>query len=165
MRIGHVMGIVISGMTWLAIGVLLTFKGLMLTVYSVCFFNEGSYPLVSVFNRLFGHLERSGICLIFLAMIIGMLKGRFVLAKTVNRFVKRILLIPSPLKLYNLFSWRYLVLIGCMMCLGIGLKFLPISKDIRGFIDLAIGSALINGAFLYFKQASMLRLEFLRKKK
>lgn len=165
MRVGHVAGIVISGSIWLIMGSLLTFKGLFLIVGAVLAFQTSAHPFMAFLNQFFQHLERSGTFIVFLAIIIGMIKGRVVLAKTINKFVKRILLIPSPLKLKDLFPWRYLVLIGSMMSMGMLLRFLPVPKDIKGFIDLAIGSALINGAFLYFKQASMLRVEFSRKKK
>lgn len=165
MRVGHVAGIIISGVVWLAIGCLLTFKGVFLAVGSILSFQATSHPLVAFFNQFFQHIERSVTCLVFIAIVVGMIKGRFVLAKTVNRFVKRILLIPSPLGFKDLFPWQYLMLIGSMMCIGMLLRFLPISRDIKAFIDLAVGSALINGAFLYFKQASMLKVEFSRKKK
>lgn len=165
MRVGHITGIVISGTVWFIIGCLLTFKGLFLIVSSILAFQVELHPLVAFFNQFFQHLERSGTCLVFVAIVIGMIKGRFVLAKTVNKFVKRILLTPSPLKFKDLFPPRYLILIGSMMCIGMFLRFLPVPKDIKAFIDLAIGSALINGAFLYFKQASMLKVEFSRKKK
>ena len=165
MRVGHIAGIVISGSVWLVMGCLLTFKGLFLAVGSILSFQVAEHPLVAFFNYFFAHIERSGTCLVFVAIIVGMIKGRFVLAKTVNRFVKRIVLTPSPLKFKDLFPWRYLMLIGSMMCIGMLLRFLPIPKDVKAFIDLAIGSALINGAFLYFKQASMLKMEFARKKK
>jgi hypothetical protein len=40
-----------------------------------------------------------------------------------------------------------------MMMLGMIFRYLPIPIDVRGFIDLAIGSALMNGAMLYFRAA------------
>lgn len=165
MRVGHIAGILISGSVWLAIGCLLTFKGLFFTVTSILTFQQMGHPLMGFLYHFFQHVERSATCLVFVAVFLGMLKGRFVLAKTVKKFVKRILLIPSPLKFRDLFPWRYLLLIACMMSLGMILKILPLTSDVRAFIDLAIGSALINGAFLYFKHASMLKAELSRKKK
>jgi hypothetical protein len=75
------------------------------------------------------------------------------------------MMISHPLHLKDLFPLSYLAIIGSMMMLGMLLKFLPISHDIRGFIDLAVGSALINGAFLYFKQAILLKAEIIRRKR
>ncbi len=40
-----------------------------------------------------------------------------------------------------------------MMGIGVVFRFLPISHEIRGCVDIAIGSALIQGAFLYFLSA------------
>jgi hypothetical protein len=38
-----------------------------------------------------------------------------------------------------------------MVLLGLVIRFLPIPIDARGLVDVAIGSALINGAMLYFR--------------
>lgn len=165
MRIGHVKGIVISGVVWLSVGGLLTYKGLVLLSGVVLFSHSGGNPLMNILYPIFRTVERSGMGLVLIAILLGQLKGSFVLAKTVKRFVKRILLIPSPIRIQDLFPWRYLLLIGAMMSLGMLLRFLSIPKDIKAFIDLTIGSALMSGAFLYFKQASMLKLELAKRKK
>ena len=165
MRVGHIAGVVIAGSVWFIIGCLLTFKGLFLTVTSMISFQKGGHPLMDWLYQFFHHVEKSATCLVFVAVFLGMLKGRFVLAKTVKKFVARILLIPSPLSFKDLFPGRYVILIASMMSLGMLLKVLPITDDVRAFIDLGVGSALINGAFLYFKRASMLKIEHLRKKK
>ncbi len=165
MRIGHIAGIVISGCVWLGIGCLLTFKGLFLIALAMIADLGSSYPLVNLCTKLFRESERSILFLVFLAVILGLIKGRFVLANTVKRTVKRLLLIPSPLKIQYLFPWSYVILVIGMMSLGMSLKYLPIPKDVRGFIDIAVGSALINGAFIYFKHATLLKIELARRKK
>lgn len=165
MRIGHIAGIMISGMIWLLIGGLLTYKGLVLITGVIVNVQQGQYPLMNLLGQFFQNVERSGMCIVFIAILLGQIKGSFVLAKTVKRFVKRILLIPSPIHIKDLFPWRYLILIASMMSLGMLLRFLPIPRDVKAFIDLIIGSALISGAFLYFKQASMLKLELSKRKK
>jgi hypothetical protein len=50
------------------------------------------------------------------------------------------------------YDQKYWILLCLMMMLGMMFRFLPIAVDIRGGIDVAIGSALINGAMLYFRQ-------------
>ena len=40
-----------------------------------------------------------------------------------------------------------------MMGIGMIFKYLPLSVDIKGFIDFTIGAALINGAMLYIREA------------
>lgn len=165
MRIGHIAGIMISGAIWLLIGVLLTYKGVVLLAGAVVMFSQTQGPLMSFLHHLFHHVERSGMILVFAAIVVGQLKGTFVLAKTVKKSVKRLLLIPSPIHLKDLFPWKYLMLIGLMMGLGITLRVLSIPSDVKAFIDLAVGSALISGAFLYFRQASILKMEFSKRKK
>lgn len=165
MRVGPIRAIVISGAIWLVIGGMLTYKGLVLLARSVATFAHNPGPLMKGLYQLFQNVERSGMILVFTAILLGQLKGTFILAKSVKRFIKRILLIPSPIPLKALFPWNYLALVGGMMALGIALRISSIPTDIKAFIDLAVGSALISGAFLYFRQASMLKMEFSKRKK
>jgi hypothetical protein len=162
MRIGHVAGIFVSGILWLIIGCFLTFKGVVFLGLTIL--SEKMDPLMQLLMKISSNRERAGLVLIFSALVIGLFKGRVVLAKTVMRQVKRLMGISHPLHLKDLFPLSYLAIIGSMMMLGMLLKFLPITHDIRGFIDLAVGSALINGAFLYFKQAILLKAEIVRRK-
>lgn len=163
MRIGHVAGICFSGSLWLMIGCFLTFKGVVFLGLTIM--SEKIDPLMGLFMHFSPTKERAGLVLIFSALVVGLFKGRVVLSRTVMRQVKRILMISYPLHLKDLFPLSYLAIIFGMMLLGMALKFLPISQDIRGFVDLAVGSALINGAFLYFKQALLLKAEIIRRKK
>ena len=124
----HRVWIAISGFIWFFIGSMLLYKGLRL-------------------------LEGSAIAsqLIALGLLIGFFKGRFVLSKTVKRVVARIKELPLPIRLKDAYAKSYWILIGSMMALGMVFRFLPISTDIRGTIDITIGSALMNGAMLYFR--------------
>ena len=163
MRIGHIAGICFSGALWLIIGCFLTFKGIVFLGLTIV--SEKAGPLMNVFMQMSSTRERAGMLLIFSALVLGLFKGRVVLARTVMRQVKRLLMLPHPLHIKDLFPLSYLAIILSMMLLGMSLKFLPISQDIRGFVDLAVGSALINGAFLYFKQALLLKAEIIRRKR
>jgi hypothetical protein len=163
MRIGYISGIIISGMIWLAIGCMLTFKGVFLLGSAII--STEKYWLIETLTRLCKNRDQATMFLVFIPVFIGILKGRLVLSKSVEKFVKRLLLKPSPIHLKDLFSRNYLILIFSMMMLGVLIRFSPISIDIRGCIDLAIGSALVNGAFLYFKQAFFLKAEIARRKK
>ncbi|HEY4255173.1 MAG TPA: hypothetical protein VGM34_02370, partial [Chlamydiales bacterium] len=84
-------------------------------------------------------------------LLVGFIKGRFVLSKTVQRIVKHIASAPEPISFRNVYPKSYLLLLASMMCLGFVLRFVPI--EWRGFIDIAVGSALMNGAMLYFRAA------------
>ena len=164
-RIGHVLGIVISGCVWLFVGALLTVRGLFFIVGAMLIGSYEKSPLLKFFQKFFQDPEKSLLFLVFFAVMLGFLKGRFVLARSVRRAVKRLMLLPGPLKLQELFPGSYLLVMGAMMGLGILFKYLPLAKDIRGFIDIAVGSALVNGAFIYFKHAQLLKAEFLKRKK
>jgi hypothetical protein len=47
----------------------------------------------------------------------------------------------------------YIAIIASMMFMGMAMRFVPISADIKGIVDVAVGSALINGAMQYFRLA------------
>lgn len=141
--------IAISGFIWLAAGFSLLYKGLH-------FISDGtrlSNTLCFRFQEFFGSPERTGTALIAAALFVGFLKGRFVLNKTVRRVSLRILSLPLPIRFGSVYAPSYWIVIGSMMGLGMAMRFLPIPIDARGFIDVAIGSALINGAMLYFRAA------------
>ena len=128
--------IVISGCLWLGIGIFLLTKGLQLLVFS------GS---------------KNALLLLSIAMVIGFVKGRFVLSKTVHRVTTRILSLPAPIKVKQVYGIGYCLLILSMIALGISMRWLPIPLEARGAIDIAIGSALFNGSILYFRKASALQ--------
>lgn len=115
--------ILLSGALWLAIGIFLLYKGLYLI--------PGSSTLIAV------------------GLLVGFLKGRLILPKSVRRIVARIQALPEPISLKQLYPPSYWILIGSMVGLGLAARLLP--NDIRGFIDIAIGAALMNGAMFYFR--------------
>jgi len=145
----HRTWIAISGFLWLAVGGGLLFKGLYLisdgtiSTNSLCFQMKG----------LFGSPHQSGTALIAAGLLVGFIKGRFILSKTVKRVALRISSLPLPIRVSSVYAPSYFILIGAMIALGMTLRFLPIPIDLRGFIDTAVGSALINGAMLYFRAA------------
>jgi hypothetical protein len=115
---------------WLSIGLLLLYKGV------VCF-RETSSTTATIWCGC--------------ALFVGFLKGRFIFTKTVGRITRRIHSLPSPISFRTVYPPAYWILIGSMMGLGMAMKHLPISLDIRGFVDVAVGSALMNGSLLYFR--------------
>lgn len=147
MKLKHIHAILLSGTTWLLIGFFLLFKGLHYTLFAAVF-QVDSAPLL----RLFSAPEKGALSLIALGIAIGFAKGRFVLSKTVHRVVTRILSHPEPIPLKKVYTKGYLLLIGLMMGIGMGLRFSPVPFDVRGVIDVAVGSALVIGALLYFQK-------------
>lgn len=159
MKLSHVKLIMISGLVWFGIGVYLLQLGLNLILKGVhspdLSLNE--YPLLRSISPYTGTLETAVVVLVVLALFIGYFKGRYVLGKSAKRGVNRILSFSNPAPLVNLYSGKYYLLLGGMVALGISIKYLGLSNDVRGFIDAIIGSALINGAMIYFRLAQVAR--------
>lgn len=112
----------ISGIIWLSIGAFLFYKGMFLTKSLL----------------LFG-----------LALFLGCLKGELILQKTAKRIVGQICSLSSPISFKKVYPLSYWLLILSMVALGFLCRYLP--DEVRGFIDIAIGSALMYGARLYFR--------------
>jgi hypothetical protein len=148
MKIKHTHAIILSGLTWVLIGSFLLFKGLHYILFATVFQADTS-PLLSLFSKK----ENGTMILIAMGIAIGYAKGKFVFPRTVQRVVKRILSQDEPIQLKNLYSKGYLLLIGSMICLGMAMRFSSIPFDVRGVIDTGVGSALVVGSLLYFKQA------------
>lgn len=145
--------IAFSGFTWLFMGSFLIYKGVKLLGDSLLESNSLSVR----FQDTLGSPYQTATLLIGVGLIIGLLKGRFVLSKTVGRVVCRIVSLPLPVRFKDVYAPSYLALIGSMMALGMGFKYLPIPMDLKGAIDIAIGSALINGAMIYFRVAQSMK--------
>lgn len=112
---------------------------------------DGSFSIIAFFTSFSLSVPESQKLAIVLAMAIGFLKGRTVLKKSVNRQVARLSKLPERASIFSTFSPAFYILIGGMMTLGMSLRFAPIFYDTRGFIDLAVGFALINGAMHYMR--------------
>lgn len=153
-RFRHKTLIMISGMIWFAIGIYLLPLGLNFIVTSAqtsLSLPENTFPLLSFLEGWIGGLEQAAIVVVALGLLMGFFKGRYVLSKSVNRLVKRIRSLPEPTPITSIYGPAYYILLGSMMMIGIGIKYLGVPYDIRGMIDVTIGAALINGAMLYFR--------------
>lgn len=102
-----------------------------------------------------GTPQKTAAFFIATGLLIGFFKARFVLIKTVRRVVARIAALPLPIPFKQVYGPTYWILLGSMMALGMVFRFLPIPIDVRGTIDVAIGSALLNGALFYFRAARL----------
>lgn len=156
-KVGHTMLIFVSGLVWLAVGCFLLPLGLNFIVESILSENLRTqpHPILNFLAPYAGGVEQAVLTLIALALLIGFMKGRYVFAKTVQRSVSRILSLPNPVSLSKIYTPQYYLLLGSMVLLGVLVRFLPL--DVRGAVDVIIGSALINGAMLYFRQAWAVR--------
>ncbi len=153
MKLSHTKLIVLSGLIWFAIGVYLLQLGLGLLLGTLHAGADVPTPLIHTLSPWIVTAQTAVLGLILLGLFIGYFKGRYVLGKSAKRGVSRILSFPSPVPLSKIYSLKYYLLLGLMVGLGVSIKFLGIHNDIRGFIDVAIGAALINGAAIYFQCA------------
>lgn len=155
-KLSHTKMVFISGLIWFTVGVYLLQMGIKLLlsgVHSTPNATAGNYPLLHFLENHLGNIEFAAILLLACALLIGYFKGRYVLGKSARRGVDRILSFPNPMKLTDLYSAKYYILLGTMVFLGISLKHVGLNHDVRGWIDVVIGSALINGALVYFHSA------------
>jgi uncharacterized membrane protein len=149
-----------SGVIWFVVGVFLLFLGVKLVVFSI---EEGAAhsPLLSKLYAIFKSREYAALILVTGGLFLGFIKGRFVLSKTARRVVDRICALSDPIRFFDVYSGWYLALIACMMLLGMGLRWMHVPSDLRGSIDIAVGSALMNGAMFYFRAILKKRKEYL----
>ena len=153
MKISHKLAVRIYGALWFGVGLMLMFKAIPLIVGAAA---KKDLPLIKGFQSLVGNAEQAALILVVMGLILGMLKGKTVLAKAAKKSVDRVKTFANPMPLSRLFSLRYFLILFVMMALGMGLKVFHLAEDIHGLIDLAVGSALIQGAVAYFRMGSLM---------
>lgn len=158
MKVSHFTLVVLSGLVWMGIGVWLLSLGINILVNSTLHeqaLTPAYKPIIEFFSSLVSSKESAVLILVAICLFVGYMKGRYVLGKSAAKGVSRILAFPNPTHLKNIYSKKYYILLGSMVFLGILVKYT--TPDIRGAIDVIIGSALINGAMVYFRYAYGLR--------
>lgn len=159
MHLSKVSWILISGLIWFVVGMGLLILGMNFIILKTQLDPMETSSLIAKLTPFSGGREQAALALIVMGLLIGFMKGRYVLVKTVRRVAERILSLHPPVRLSQVYSKGYLLLIGGMVALGISIKWLGIPLEIRGAVDVAIGSALINGAVAYFRLAMAIRKE------
>lgn len=101
---------------------------------------------------IYGSLK-FGIGCILLALILGFFKSIFVLKKAAARLVLRVEKVQSYFSIFKLFDYRFALLIVLMMGLGITMSMIPGFELLKGVIRTAIGYALLQSSFFFFKPA------------
>jgi hypothetical protein len=151
-KVSHVTLIALSGIVWLAVGCFLLPLGLNFVVAALLKENALlPHPVLNFLAPYAGGLDQAALVWIAFMLLIGFLKGRRIFAKSVKRSVDRIFTLPNPVSISKIYTPGYYLLLGSMVLLGILVRYTTL--DIRGGVDIAIGSALINGAMLYFREA------------
>ncbi len=148
MKIKQGLAIVLSGMIWMGVGVMLLIKGFSLLLHPVI---GASSLLLPYFDAFSVSREQASLVLVASGLVLGFLKGRFVLAKSASRVIARIVSLPNPLPITKMYGRSYVILLASMILLGMSLRFLPVPYDLKGIVDVAIGSALTNGSAYYFR--------------
>lgn len=93
-----------------------------------------------------GFVDREHIGFGSLALVVGLLKGKFILEKTAARTIDRVenLTEPNPFKsIIQMFGGKTISLIAAMMGIGVILRIAGVSFEIRGLIYIAVGTALL----------------------
>ncbi len=148
MKLKHQTLIGISGAIWVAVGLFLLPLGLN-------FLGQRdpsvAYPLLDFFAPMTGGIDTAVVLLIAFSLMLGTMKAKAVLSKVVVKNVKHIRSFPNPTEFTNIYGIKYILLIGFMISLGMALRYFGVPKDVRGVIDVAVGSALITGGISYFR--------------
>ncbi|MBS4168887.1 hypothetical protein [Parachlamydia sp. AcF125] len=154
-KVSHKTLIVIAGSMWIGIGVFLLQLGLgflMEAVQSLLLQSEGTYPLMNQLSAV-GEVKIAALALVVLSLLTGFFKGRVVLKKAVLRNLLRIKAFSDPTHLLNIYSRGNFLLIVAMIGLGVMMRVLGMPSDVRAFIDIAVGTALIQGGIYYLRSA------------
>ncbi|MCE5293722.1 MAG: hypothetical protein LLF94_03810 [Chlamydiales bacterium] len=147
----------LSGAIWLGIGIMLLNLGLGFLMHGFqghIFIQDGYSGMFSWLAGISGGHEFAAIGLIVFSLFVGFAKGRFVLQKAALKSANRIAKLANPTPITNLYTRSNLILIAIMMGMGMLMKVLALPYDIRGSIDIAVGSALMQGSLAYFRLMS-----------
>lgn len=155
MRLSRFSLIVLSGIVWLCVSAMLLKIGSKLLFSAIS--DPSSFTVLLPFTIPLIGPYASILSLFSMGIVIGFLKGNFVLAKVVKREVSRLQDIPEPCSVHQIYSMRQVILIAMMMGLGMLLRTLGAPVDLHGAVDVAVGAALFQGATHYFRYAFSLK--------
>lgn len=159
MKLQHSTLVFLSGLIWFFVGVFLLPLGLNLITGAAQQKTSDSssviatYPIMDNISSYVGGRDQVALLLIALGLALGYSKGKYVLGKSARQGIARIISLPNPSSVWRIYTAKYYLLLGSMVLLGIMIKVFQLSPDIRGFVDVTIGAALINGALVYFRSA------------
>ena len=129
----------IAGLIWVIVGLFLIYRG------------SGLYNLAVIEQNT---SKETLIIAIILGVVIGILKGKFVLSKTALRNRNRINQLVPPISIHQVFSGPFYGFIAGMMILGFLLR--EFNGYLGGYVVVAsiycgIGMALIAASRVYWK--------------
>ena len=133
--------LLLSGAFWLFGGISLISKGIRLLGEDLAL-QAGLLEASALFSN-----QKSVVAALGCALLIGFVKGRFALAKTVKRTFDRVTNSPKP----SFLDTKTVFILLLMLILNRLMTYASIHPFYRGSIDVAIGSALIHGAVSFFR--------------
>lgn len=152
LKVSHATLVVLSGLVWLAVGCWLLSLGINILIDATLQLpHVAKKPIIEFLSGYSDSRESAVLILIAFCLFVGYMKGRYVLGKSAVKGIDRIRAFPNPTHIKNIYSRKYYILLGSMVLLGVLVKYT--TPDLRGAIDVIIGSALINGAIVYFRSA------------
>jgi len=123
----------LAGVVWLAVGGMLAWRGVRMLQLA-----ETTWGLALA---------------LALGLLVGAAKGHFVLSRTARRNIRRIDALEEP-RPWNVFSGRFVIVIGMMIGLGIGLRTMAehgwLTWALVGGIYVGIGAGLAVSSSVYF---------------
>ena len=153
--------IALSAVTWFVMGFALFALGMKMILRSAHTFdlpNGGTFPLLGTLSLALGGKDYAVVAIVAAALFVGRMKGVYVLQKRARKIAERIKGLEEPISAGRLYTPSYFALIGAMMLLGVAMNLFNLVSDVRGLIDLTVGTALIHGAIAYraelFKSSS-----------
>lgn len=153
MKFSHTALIAFSGLLWLAVGFYLMPLGIKFLIQSTEAGGDNLY-LLKMITGMGASLESASLVLIAVGLAIGYAKSRAIFSKTVAKGIAHIRSLPEKASLTKVYTPRYLVLLAIMIFFGLSMKWFNVPLDIRGLVDVAVATALINGSMMYFRNAT-----------
>lgn len=142
------------GLVWMLGGFSLLRKGLILSSELA---NQGASTnaVSGLYRALLSWLhtsERASIFLIVLGISLGLLKAKAVMSKAASKNAQRLVGLQQ-VSLIQIFDPKLWIIIAAMMGLALVMTKIGVPTDWRSVVDIAVGTALIQGASHYFRLA------------
>lgn len=88
---------------------------------------------------------------IAVAVLVGWVKGRFILSRTSRRNIARLAALEVPLRPVQVYTVRSWMLIGLFMLAGLSLGWMGAPLVWRGAVGVAVGLGLVLSSFAYVR--------------
>ncbi|NGX57473.1 MAG: hypothetical protein K940chlam3_00365 [Chlamydiae bacterium] len=152
LKVSHSKLVAISGVVWFLVGIFLLQYGVQLLVSALpqpVPFVMWTHPLLEILAPYVGSRENVAVMIVLGCLVTGNVKCHFVLSRSINRGIHRILALPNPAPVYKIYSLPYYFLIASMIALGFLLRNTGAPADFRAACYLSIGFGMVRGSMIY----------------